>query len=176
MNLFSANDEIRYSAAVLVCIVPHPADLTRVATAHWYRIPLARAPRRLAAEYLAFYQTAAFAERRWRIEQIAAVERIDVLTRRELLPDEAEHPRAAERYYRFELGPLEWLPLPLPARRLRRISFIATTVERLLHAHDVNQLWHRQAAEVETLWGAGVNRVARRLPALPVGFHRADDS
>jgi hypothetical protein len=64
-----------------------------------------------------------------------------VTTRRQLLPDEADHPRANDCYYKLELGPLERLPRPIPSHRLRRITFIATTLDRLLNAQEINDLW-----------------------------------
>ena len=72
---------------------------------------------------------------------LAAVRAVGIATRAALLPDEAGHPRAGERYYRFALGPLLALPAPLPSRRLRRITFIPTTYGQLLRARDVAELW-----------------------------------
>ncbi|MHB9033531.1 MAG: hypothetical protein ACYC6L_10830 [Anaerolineae bacterium] len=40
---------------VLVVIVPSQRDWDLVLNEHWYRIPVSRAPRRVAADYLAFY-------------------------------------------------------------------------------------------------------------------------
>ena len=45
---------------VLVAVVNNPADLQRIASEGWYRIPQRRAPRRVGADYLAFYQTGKF--------------------------------------------------------------------------------------------------------------------
>ena len=42
---------------VLVVVVNDPADLARARDDGWYWNPLDRAPRRIAADYLAFYQT-----------------------------------------------------------------------------------------------------------------------
>ena len=55
-----------------------------------------------------------------------------MLTRAELLPDEPDHPRAGDSYYKIEIGPLQPLPRPVPSRALRRIAFIPTTLSRLL--------------------------------------------
>src|SRR5690349_2810571 len=52
-------DDIPLDARVLVAVVTRPCDLAKAREEGWYRIPLARAPCALAAEYLAFYQTAA---------------------------------------------------------------------------------------------------------------------
>src|SRR4051812_30990548 len=113
-------DDIPLGARVLVAVVTRPRDLAKARQERWYRIPLARAPRALHAEYLAFYQTAAFGDERWAVRYLAAVRSVGVATRAALLPDEIEHPRASARYYRFELGPHQALPAPLPSRRLRR--------------------------------------------------------
>jgi hypothetical protein len=154
-------DEIDQNARVLVAIVTRPRDLTAAREQRWYRIPLSRAPRALHAEYLAFYQTAAFGVERWSVRYMAAVRAVGLTTRATLLPSESGHPRAGERYYRFALGPLLTLPAALPSLRLRRLAFIPTTVGQLLRAGDVAELWRpREDGEQgwEELWGAGVNR------------------
>lgn len=141
-------------APVLVVVANDPADLARARDQGWYRIPVARAPARIAAEYLAFYQTAAFPPaERWRIGWVAPVFGYRIVTRRELIPDEPEHPRADERYYRVALGPLSPLPRPIPSHRLRRITFIATTLARLQAAVEINDLWLKSSAQ-ERLWVA----------------------
>lgn len=139
---------------VLVVVVNDPADLTRARAEGWYRIPLDRAPRRVAADYLAFYQTAAFpAEERWAVRWFAAVRGYRIARRRELIPTEPDHPRADALYYKVELGALEPLPRPVPSRRLRRITFIPTTLSRLLQAQEINDLWIKSSAQ-ERLWAA----------------------
>ncbi|NWF79258.1 MAG: hypothetical protein HXY37_04315 [Chloroflexi bacterium] len=146
------------AARVLVVVVPRPRDLALAREAGWYRVPLARVPARFAADYLAFYQTGAFGAERWSVRYYAPVLRYRLTTRRELLPDEPEHPRAAERYYRVELGPLAALPLPVPAARLRRVVFIPTTFGQLRRAGDVRELWHpdEDAWPGDELWGGGL--------------------
>lgn len=154
-------DDIPFDARVLVAVVTRPADLAKAREERWYRIPLKRAPRALAAEWLAFYQTAAFGPERWAVRYLTAVRAVGVATRATLLPAEAHHPRAAERYYRFDLGPLRALPEAVPSRRLRRVIFIPTTFGQLLRARDVAELWRPEedsGAGWDGVWGAGVNR------------------
>ena len=146
------------TTSVLVAVVTRPHDLELARAAGWYRVPLRSAPRGLACGLLAFYQTAAFGAERWSVRYAAAVLRVDIALRRELLPDEAGHPRAQERYYRLALGPLWALPAPIPSRRLRRLTFIATTLGQLLRACDVTELWRPPEAPAPELWGAGVRR------------------
>jgi hypothetical protein len=152
------SDEPDDEARVLVAVVTRPRDLALAREAGWYRVPLARLPARLAADYLAFYQTAAFGIERWAVRYYAPVRRYRIATRRELLPDEPTHPRADECYYHIELGALAELPLPVPAARLRRVAFIATTFGQLRRATDVRELFHPaedQQPDPE-LWGAGL--------------------
>jgi hypothetical protein len=153
-------DDIDPAARLLVAVVTRLRDLAAAHDEGWYRIPLTRAPRALHAEYLAFYQTAVFGAERWAVRYLAEVHTVNIVTRAALLPEEAGHPRASERYYRFAIGPLLALPVPLPSRRLRRIAFIPTTAGQLLRARDVAELWHpdEDTAGWEELWGAGVNR------------------
>jgi len=138
---------------VLVAIVPRIADWERVIAQRWYRIPLAKAPERVGAEYLAFYHTSRFGEMGCSIRYYAPIERYRVATRRELLPEEPDHPHAQERYLKLELGPLQSLSHPIPAARLRRITFINTTLDRLLTAREINDLWLRETAK-DRLWQA----------------------
>lgn len=128
---------------VLVAVVNNAGDLRHAASEGWYRIPQRRAPQRIAADYLAFYQTGAFkdAPEAHSISFYAATRRYRLLTRRELLPQEPDHPRAGDYYFRIELGPFQRLDPALPAASLRRITFIHTTLDRLLHAQDVRDLF-----------------------------------
>jgi len=141
-------------APVLVVVVNSQEDLARARDQGWYRIPVGRAPPRIAAEFLAFYLTGAFPEQdRWAVKWVAPVSGYRVMTRLELLPHEADHPRAGERYYRVSLGPLRALKCPIPSRRLRRITFISTTLARLAEAEEINDLWLKSTAQ-ERLWAA----------------------
>ncbi len=129
---------------ILVAVVTRPADLARAADG-WYRLPIAHAPTRLGCEALAFYQTGAFGSDGHAVRLWATVRRVTLARRRDLLPDEPGHPRADALYYRFELGPLIALARPIPARRLRRVTFIPTTWARLAGAQDVADLWPKPA-------------------------------
>jgi hypothetical protein len=132
---------------VLVVIVPTAADWERVCAERWYRIPLKRAPRRIGAEYLAFYHPKALGERAWSIAYYAPVQGVEIVTRRELLPAESDHPRAGDLYYRFELGAPQPLQPPIPSHKLRRVTFIMTTLARLLAAREIHDLWLKDSAQ-----------------------------
>lgn len=126
----------------LVGIVTRMKDWEFVRSEHWYRVPVRTAPEGLdRIQYLAFYQTRLFGKEKWAVNWYARVRGISKTTRSELLPDEPAHARAGAEYYKVELGELERLPHPIPSRRWRRIVFIPTSLERLLHAQEINDLF-----------------------------------
>lgn len=129
------------TALILVAVLPSPRDLEIARVLGWYRIPLKSAPKVVAVDYLAFYQTAAFTpDERWRINYIAPVYGHELTWRRELLRDEPNHPRANEEYYKVQIGPLQRLPQPIRADTWRRLTFLYTTGERLCWARRLQDL------------------------------------
>jgi hypothetical protein len=119
----------------------------------WYRIPLRSAPKVVAVDFLAFYQTAAFGEEKWRIQYVAPVRGHELTSRAELLKDEPDHPHAQQLYYKIQVGPLVPLPAPVLAETWRRITFLYTTGEYLLKARTVNDLVV-DTEERQVLWQA----------------------
>lgn len=144
---------IQFNSLVLVAVVNNPRDLEIARLLGWYRIPLRTAPKIIAVDYLAFYQTGTFADEKWQIEYIAPVMGHELTTRGELLKTEPDHPRAKEEYYKVQIGPLEKLPHPILAETWRRITFLFTTGEYLLRAKTVNDLVI-QSDERQLLWQA----------------------
>ena len=124
----------------LVVVVTSAADLARAA-AGWYRVPVAHAPPRLGAEVVALYQTQRCGPDGGQVRWWAPLRRVPLARRCDLIPDEAAHPRADALYWRLDLGALRPLARPVPARRLRRVAFIATTWGRLADAADLADLF-----------------------------------
>jgi hypothetical protein len=176
------------TSLILVAILNDPRDLEIARILGWYRIPLRSAPKVVAVDFLAFYQTAAFGEEKWRIQYVAPVRGHELTTRIELLRDEPDHPHAHYEYYKIQLGPLAPLPAPILADKWRRITFLYTTGEYLLRAHTVNDLvvaeeqrpllWQalRERADQTQLYGSGepsgFNLQPEILAAL-LGIHEA---
>ena len=152
------------SALILVALVPSPRDMEIARLLGWYRIPLRTSPKVIMVDYLAFYQPGSFGSGAGRIEWIAPVRGHELTTRAELLRDETDHPRAAEEYYKIQLGLLEKLTHPVVAEKWKRMTFLYTTGEYLLKARSLNDLvvqdderqflWQslRERAENETLY------------------------
>ena len=128
------------TSLILVAIILTPRDLEVARVLGWYRIPLTTAPKVIAVDYLAFYQPAAFGDRKWRIEYLAPVRGHELTSRAEILRDEPDHPRAGEEYFKIQLGPMISLPKPIQAERWKRVTFLYTTGEYLLRAETINDL------------------------------------
>ena len=139
------------NSLILVVLMNNMRDFEIARLLGWYRIPLRSAPKVIAVDYLAFYQTAAFENEKWRISYIAPVRGHELTTRQELLRDEPEHPRAHQEYYKIQIGPLQRLPEPILAGDWRRITFLYTTGEYLRGAKIINDLVV-QSEERQTLW------------------------
>jgi hypothetical protein len=141
------------SSLILVAVMNNPRDFEIARLLGWYRIPLRSAPKVVAVDYLAFYQTAAFGEEKWRIQYVAPVRGHELTTRADLLRDEVNHPHANQEYYKIQIGPVVALPEPVHAGKWRRITFLYTTGEYLLNAQTVNDLIVRED-ERPLLWQA----------------------
>jgi len=156
------------TALILVAVMTDPRDLEIARLLGWYRIPLRKAPKVVAVDFLAFYQTSAFGAENWRIQYISQVRGHELTTRAELLRDGDDHPRAREEYYKIQIGALERLPRPILAGKWRRITFLYTTGEYLLKAETINDLVI-QSEERQTLWKA------LRERACQAQYYRAED-
>ena len=139
---------------VLVVLVNSLRDWERVTRERWYRIPVKHAPGLFeGAQYLAFYWASAFRENKWQISQYAPVRGHELVRRRDLIPEETDHPRADELYYKLQLGPLETRQPPITSKRGRRILFLWTTWEKFSAAQELNDLFHKSPAQ-DKLWEA----------------------
>lgn len=149
------------TSLVLVAVMTNPRDLEIARLFGWYRIPLRTAPKVVEVDHLAFYQTGAFKEARWRIQYIAPVRGHELTTRVDLLRNDPDHPHAKEEYYKIQIGPLEDLPQPILAGKWRRVTFFYTTGEYLLKAKTINELVIR-SEERQILWKALRERLMQR--------------
>ncbi len=125
---------------VLVAAVPHPADFDRAREEHWYRIPVAHAPKGMHAEVIAFYFGGRFGDQKWAVHYFAENLGHELKRRVDLISAEPDHPRANDLYYQIKLGEMQALPRPIPSLRRRRILFIHTTWDRLHDATEINDL------------------------------------
>lgn len=139
---------------VLVAYVPRPSDFERIREQGWYRIPQKSAPKGLYAEYFAFYFGRSFGPMKWAIHYYAPRLGQELVTRRMLLPEEPDHPRADDLYFKVQLGQLVELERPIISLRWRRITFLHTTWDRFQDAVDINDLFVGGDAYVDRLYAA----------------------
>lgn len=126
---------------VLVAYMPRPADFAVARDEGWYRIPQKYAPKGLYAEYFAFYFGQRFGAQKWAIHYYAERLGHELTTRRALLPQQPDHPRAEDYYYKVQLAPLHKLERPIVSLRWRRVTFIHTTWDRFQQAVEINDLF-----------------------------------
>ncbi|MFT7585995.1 MAG: hypothetical protein ACI9EW_002424 [Cellvibrionaceae bacterium] len=125
---------------VLVAYVPQPTDFSLLQAESWYRIPYKYAPKGLYSEYIAFYFGRRFGDQKWAIHYFAENRGHELVRRIDLIPDEPNHKRAQDIYYRVQLGPLQKLHRPIISLQWRRILFVHTTGDRFTAAAEINDL------------------------------------
>lgn len=152
------NNRFEPSSLILVCVLPKPKDLEIARLFGWYRIPLRSAPKVISVDYLAFYQPASFSQFSNQINYIAKVRGHELTTRKELIREEAKHPRANDEYFKMQIGPLEKIDNPIKAGKWKRFSFFYTTSEYFLEARELKDLIVRTSDRL-TLWKALNERV-----------------
>jgi hypothetical protein len=128
------------TSLILIAVMNNPRDLEIARVLGWYRIPLRTAPKVISVDYLAFYQTAAFGENKWRIQFFAPVKGHELTTRADLLKDEFNHERAQQEYYKIQLGDLQELSEPILTNKWRRITFLYTTGAHFKDAQTLRDL------------------------------------
>jgi hypothetical protein len=75
---------------VLVSIINNKADMGILRERQWYRIPVAKAPKRWPPKWLALYQTRVFENEAYSDNCYGQVRDIQIVRRRELFPNVAQ--------------------------------------------------------------------------------------
>jgi len=149
-------DDAAYSDGTtgLVAIINNRRDFERAREHHWYRIPVRTAPEGIVRmRWVAFYLTQTFASQKWSVRYWAEIKKVTCQRRRTLLPDDPNHPRANQMYYRLELGDLQERFEPIYSRRRRQIVFIPTVWRKFRTALEINDLAHGSPLE-DRQWAA----------------------
>ena len=133
----------------LVGIVPRKNLWPIIQKERWYHIPVESAPKNTSlVEYLAFCFPKVFGEDyQYKVVYYTEVLGIETKKRVKLFPGEPEHQRANKDYFQFRLGPIKELPKPIPSKRWRRIVHIPTSLEKLLNAQEINDLYDTSPLE-----------------------------
>ena len=150
---------------VWVAVVTRRKDLELFKRRRWYRVPVGRMPRR-PIEFIALYQTARFGKGEHGIRYYARVKSFERARRVTLLPDERDHPRAANLYVKINVGKVRRLPHLIRHEPYLRVNFFYTTRALLLKARRVNSLLMR--TPIEAVMARLLKK--KRIRALPQ-FH-----
>ncbi len=126
---------------VLVGVINRQVDLSHAQHDHWYRIPQGRATKGIHAEYLAFFLSRDFGPQNGGIHYYARRTGHELVRRRDLLPEEADHPRADALYYKIQLGELRPKVPPVLNPTHRAVAFIYTTWDRFVAATAIADLY-----------------------------------
>jgi len=132
-----------------VGIVPRRDLWEIIQKERWYHVPVESAPKNARyAEYLGFYFPKIFGkEMQYKVSFYAEVQKVDIVKRIELFPEEKEHKRANKDYFQFYLREIKKLPKPIPSLRWRRIVHIPTSQEKLFTAEEINDLYDTSPLE-----------------------------
>lgn len=126
---------------VLVGVVNRQKDFERLRYQQWYRIPHGRSVKGIYAEYLAFFLSRSFKEKNGGIHYYAKRTGHELVRRCDLLPDEANHARANDLYYKIQLGELRERVPPILNPTRRPVVFVYTTWDRFVAAHQIADLY-----------------------------------
>ena len=127
---------------VLVGVINRKKDFTVLREQNWYRIPVDAIPRGIHEEYIAFFFSGkAFSGEHRGIRYYAERRGVERATRAQLLPDEADHKRAAREYYKVQLGELRAKVPPILNTDNRVVTFIYTTWDRFVNASEISHLF-----------------------------------
>jgi hypothetical protein len=137
-----------------VGVVNRKRDLELVRREGWYRIPESQMKRGIQAEYLAFFLSRAFGEQNGGIHYYARVIGLELAYRRWLLPNEPNHPRADEKYYRIALGELFQKSPAILNPTNRSLTFVYTTWDRFVHAQTISDLYSKADYFVDRVYHA----------------------
>jgi hypothetical protein len=121
----------------------------------WYHIPVDNAPKRWPPKGMAFYQGKVFGrEERYKIRYFGEVDRIEIVPRKELFPDDEESLHKAQKpYYRIDVRNIQPRYRPIISYRPRRLVFVPTTLSKFENAEQINDLFDGSPLE-DRLWQA----------------------
>ena len=133
------------SKVVLVAVLKNRRDLSCLLCEKWYRIPVDKCPQKKFI-YLAFFEPAKLPGQGGRIRYFAEPARVEVKNRKTLLPAEKD---SEKKYFQFTFDCVKKLKNQVKNKNGMRVSFGFTTLQKLLKAKEVTDLF--DVAPIEKL-------------------------
>jgi hypothetical protein len=138
---------------VLVGVINRKKDFIAAQTEGWYRIPAKQLRYYTDVHHIAFFLSGkAFKEQSGGIHYHARITGVELAYRYQLLPDEPNHPRANEQYYRIAFNQLAPKIPPILNPSKRNIAFIFTTGDRFIMAQKIADLYSKADYFVERVY------------------------
>lgn len=127
---------------VLIGVINRKRDFNYLLQENWYRIPEQRMHLGVHAEYIGFFLSGSpFKEMSGGIHHYGQLKGVELRSRRDLIPSEADHPRADHTYYRLSIGQLTLRKTPILNPTKRAIAFVYTTWDRFIAAKVISDLY-----------------------------------
>lgn len=145
---------------VLIALMNSISDFEIAKTLRWYRIPVKSAPKIVKEgklQIIAFYHTKAFINEKYSIQYYGVVNKISIVKRIKLFPDEVHNPKTYNDYYKIEFNTIQKLETPIICKRNRRILFIPTSKEKFFNASEINHLFNDSILE-DILWNRFIEK------------------
>ncbi|GAB5489997.1 MAG: hypothetical protein Phog2KO_02120 [Phototrophicaceae bacterium] len=144
---------------VLVGIINRKTDLDHLLKDHWYRIPQAKMPDGVYAEYIAFFLSGTASKRFGEsgVYYFAHRDGLELAYRKNLLPNETSQramKRANERYYKVQFREIQGKVPPITNPTKRRFAFIYTTWDRFINATVLADLYSKNDYYVDRIYHA----------------------
>lgn len=121
----------------------------------WYHIPVHSPVNTMIEEgrvqYISFYFKKVFDSWKFSVRHVAKVENITKVKRKILFPEDIMDKKSDVLYYKISFNRLYDLPKPIISHRGRRILFIPTTLHKIKHATELNDLFADSPLE-DLLW------------------------
>jgi very-short-patch-repair endonuclease len=139
---------------VLVALLPTKSDFLIAKEQKWYRIPMKPAPpivKKKQVKIISFYQPKVFGEEKYLIRWYGYVNKISIVKRKELFPNQPVNSKSGNEYFKIEFDNLKQLSKPIISLRPRRILFIPTTEEKFFQSKEINFLFNDSPLE-DVLW------------------------
>jgi hypothetical protein len=145
---------------VLVGVISRKRDMDVLKTERWYRIPQAQFPRGVHTEVVAFFLSSTVAKPDPAgIHYYGRKPGIELMYRRDILPNEPNHPRADEVYYQLHFKDIHPRIPPITNPTRRPITFIKTTWDRFEAAHVIADLYSEDDMFVDRVLYALQDRI-----------------
>ena len=150
---------------VLIGVINRKKDLRFALDDGWYRIPQPRMAHGIYQEYIGLFVSGRLRkEKRGAVMYFARVGGVELATRRDLIPSEADHRRADNLYYRVSLVGLQPKIPPIENTSNYNVHFIHTTWDRFVRATTITDLYSRADYYVDRIYHALRDKAVRVDP------------